>query len=48
MNRTKISLQDYLDAVALLKPDYAVTPIEEVDMSDTGKKKIQRAVKHSI
>lgn len=40
MNRTKITLKEYVDAVTLLKPDYAVTPIEEVDMSDTGKKKI--------
>lgn len=26
----------------------AVTPIEEVDINENGKKKIQRAVKHSL
>jgi hypothetical protein len=34
--------------VRLLKPNLAVSPIEEMDMSDAGKKRVQRAVKHSI
>ena len=47
MNRHKVTVQDYIETVKLLQPDYAVSPIEEID-SDNGKKKLQRAVKHSI
>ena len=32
----------------LLRPSFVVSPIEEMDTSDVGKKRIQRAVKHSI
>jgi len=47
-NRSKVTLQDYIDTARLLKPDYCVTVIEDVESQETGKKKVQRAVKHSI
>lgn len=48
MNRTKITLADYIALIKMIKPDWAVSPIEEIDMNDVGRKKMQRAVRHSI
>lgn len=48
MNRHRITLQDYLGLIKFLQPEFAVTPIEEVDVLANGLKKIQRAVKHSL
>lgn len=39
MNRTKVTLQDYVDMVELLKPQMAVSPIEEI-FTDSGFKKV--------
>lgn len=47
MNRTKVTLRDYVNMVELLKPQFAVSPIEEI-FTDSGFKKVQRAVRHSI
>jgi hypothetical protein len=47
MNRTKVTLEDYLNIIEILKPQMAVSPIEEL-ASDSGNKKVQRAVRHSI
>ena len=48
MNKTIVSLRDYVECVKTLQPGWAVSPIEEIDTLKDGKKKVNRAVLHSI
>lgn len=44
----KTSLAEYQHLVQMIGPALAVSPIEEVNTMGAGKKKIQRAMRHSI
>jgi hypothetical protein len=48
LNKTTVSLRDYVNCVKTLQPGWAVTPIEEINTLNDGKKKVHRAVQHSI
>lgn len=41
-------MRDYVECVRTLQPGWAVSPIEEIDTLKDGKKKVHRAVQHSI
>jgi len=47
-NRSKVTIKDYMATARLLRPDLCVTVFEDVESEETGKKKVQRAVRHSI
>lgn len=47
-NRTRTTLEEYIEFVKEFRPRFAVTLIEELDTIGVGKKKIQRALKHSV
>ena len=40
LNKTTVTLVDYVNCIKVMQPDFAVSPIEEVDTDVDGKKKI--------
>ena len=45
--KQKASQEDYIKLVKLLQPTYCVTPIEEINTIECGKKRLKRVIKYS-